>query len=147
MVSQVLGWGCPLGYYRTWTSDSPCKLCDSSCTTGSCQGPLNTDCLPCTPNQVYFAKRSKCISQCPDGSYSDTRICVNCHPSCATCSGPNETSCKTCPRSNPLFNTQNNSCVSSCPSNTYYVPGNFCLPCDPSCSTTCNGPLSTNCLP
>ena len=46
----------------------------------------------------------------------ETRACQQCHPSCATCSHPNDQSCTSCPTGNYLLE---GTCVTSCPS-TYY---------------------------
>ena len=46
-------------------------------------------------NNFYSPFDNLCYSTCPNGYYSDINdeLCINCDPSCLTCSGPSFTEC------------------------------------------------------
>ena len=86
---------------------------------------------------------------CAGGNATSKDTCVACSASCATCSGPAETECTTCPSSYPFFNGPAGSigaCLASCLPVSKYADGNsICQPCDAACGT-CSGATSSNCV-
>lgn len=88
---------------------------------------------------------SLCYITCPTGFYGSvlTQLCLSCHSSCLTCSGPFINNCQSCPTSGsgtPVL--LQGTCYSTCPTFTYSAT---CLLCDSSC-LSCSGPSATNCL-
>ena len=71
--------------------------------------------------------------------------CLDCDASCSTCDGSLSTNCLSCGGS--LFlDASTNSCVSSCPSNTFInSSAQECSVCHSTC-TTCSGASNTECL-
>jgi hypothetical protein len=119
-----------------------CPTCYTNCL--ECSGPLSTECLSCYPGSFKRADNS-CLLNCLANQYYDalgTMICQNCHATCATCSGPTSTNCLTCPVGKVL--NFDNSCLSSCPLNTFLSAGN-CFPCALNCPT-CTSSATTACL-
>jgi hypothetical protein len=72
-----------------------------------------------------------------------------CHPSCATCSGPTDAHCLSCPAGNFVFAGRCTPC-STCKAGTYQATAcqtgadTVCSPCDKSC-TVCAGPDVKQC--
>ena len=81
-------------------------LCDNNC--ASCYGPNSDNCLTCfDPNNkpdLGYLYQSKCINECPEGTYSVKQSenyykCKNCYENCKTCStigNFNTMNCDTC---------------------------------------------------
>lgn len=72
-----------------------CGQCHPECKR-SCSGPDATDCLEC----VHVRDDRLCVAECPKTKYAKNGVCVNCHETCAGCTGPNNTigenGCITC---------------------------------------------------
>ncbi|XP_033212958.1 furin-like protease 1, isoforms 1/1-X/2 isoform X2 [Belonocnema kinseyi] len=55
-------------------------------------------CLVCKPN--WYLNELHCVFHCPAGTYAASdeshSVCVSCHYSCATCSGPTGNECTSC---------------------------------------------------
>ncbi|EAR88128.2 zinc finger lsd1 subclass family protein (macronuclear) [Tetrahymena thermophila SB210] len=128
------------------SANNKCTTCDSSCFT--CSGSQPNNCLSCQSPSFFQPSSKTCVLQCNTNQYSlisPTPVCLDCDPSCATCSGPTQTNCLSCHGSNFLDSTTK-SCVTTCPNGTYLNASiNQCTPCDPTC-TTCNGPSNTQCM-
>uniref|UniRef100_A0AAR2IV67 P/Homo B domain-containing protein n=1 Tax=Pygocentrus nattereri TaxID=42514 RepID=A0AAR2IV67_PYGNA len=117
--------------------------CDWSCLT--CSGPHPSSCLSCGPKMKLDANNHMCVAMCPDGYYSDqdTRECVKCYVTCATCQGHHSTNCLTCKAGHFRLG---NSCVENCPPSFYGNTTNgTCEVCDPSCAE-CSGSGNSHCL-
>ena len=98
---------CPAGSYVD--EHRVCHACSPRCKT--CKGPLATDCTSCVDNSckrthcpsVVFPVldildhgdwRGQCISNCPDGRYSNASgVCLRCDAACARCNGPSRFHC------------------------------------------------------
>ncbi|EAS00754.2 zinc finger lsd1 subclass family protein (macronuclear) [Tetrahymena thermophila SB210] len=102
-----------------------------------------TTCLQC--DITHYLYKGSCYVTCPTTTYIDqNRECHDCDASCATCSGPNNTDCITCPPGKLLYNNGGWTCVSNCPATNYYSDGTKCQKCDSSC-LTCSGGANNNC--
>lgn len=69
---------------------------------------------------LYLLLNGACKAVCPKGYFEDLDkgICVNCHSTCATCSGPLSDDCETCSALNPKL--YEGTCLEECPAGTYY---------------------------
>lgn len=69
---------------------------------------------------LYLLLNGACKAVCPKGYFEDLDqgICVSCHPTCATCSGPLSDDCETCSALNPKL--YEGMCLEECPAGTYY---------------------------
>lgn len=63
-----------------------------------------------------------CKASCPMGYYEDMEEgrCGQCHPTCASCSGPLADDCETCSAFSPKL--YKGVCFKDCPTGTYYEP-------------------------
>ncbi|KZS13967.1 furin-like protease 2 [Daphnia magna] len=75
-----------------------CAQCDSMDHCTECLGALHL-------------QNGRCLASCEDGYYSDRGVCVRCHGSCASCSGPLATDCTRCANS---FSWLQHHCLSQC---------------------------------
>lgn len=85
---------------------------------------------------------------CSIGFYDNgVQLCVACHPSCRTCSGPLATDCTSCLDSATSFRINNVAIGGNCPcqANYYHNAVPICAACHPSCLTCSLGNLSTQC--
>eukprot|EP00386_Alphamonas_edax_P013235 GDKI01040936.1.p1 GENE.GDKI01040936.1~~GDKI01040936.1.p1 ORF type:complete len:639 (+),score=183.78 GDKI01040936.1:91-2007(+) len=106
-------------------SSQECERCSDNCAT--CMG-TNSTCITCYPGFHLSHAGPTCIS-CTDGSEhcadnefcADNGACTDCHPSCATCSGIQETQCLTCPDGSTLAHD------------------GTCVPCEPACKSCMAG--------
>ncbi|KAL4499150.1 hypothetical protein ABPG72_017052 [Tetrahymena utriculariae] len=138
---------CPDGYFNDATKNA-CSQCSLTCLTCTAPGDSNS-CLTCS--KTTYLLNGQCVSSCPQKYYSSTstnpstQICNKCYQDCLTCSGPQNTDCKTCQL--PLyFVAAISQCLASCPPKFYQNnPLAQCSSCDPSCAT-CSGPSSSQCL-
>jgi len=112
-----------------------------NCTDGS-----SKNCINC-PHWLFLYDSSQCVSQCPNGTYTDfsNKICKKCESSCASC-----LSFAKCTSCNPPYflyeNSTKEACVLKCPDG--YLENNEsrkCEKCHRSCGK-CVGPLNTHCL-
>ena len=124
------------------------QRCHVEC-EGGCSGEEAYECNQCRHYRLNgddgFAR---CVAACPDGLYGDeeSKECLLCHSSCASCTGEMPTDCSNCPSN---FTLSNGACIEGCP------PGSFlattrknpasCLSCHSSCST-CSGANADQCL-
>lgn len=131
--------GCNPGYYFV-TYDYSCRPCAPSCST--CVS--DNECTSCT-NGEYLQENGQCIQLCPDDTYPDLstsiKKCISCSSTCATCSGPTDTDCKSCLSPNILYLS---TCYSKCPIQTYFSSPT-CIPCDTTCAE-CSGSNADQCL-
>lgn len=74
--------------------------------------------LFCYLTVLPFLLDNQCVQSCEDGTYGDFGMqeCLQCFPSCRTCTGPFSTDCLSCPTD---LNIKFGSCVSNCESRTY----------------------------
>ncbi|XP_072051183.1 proprotein convertase subtilisin/kexin type 6-like [Amphiura filiformis] len=90
------------------------------------------DCHTC--DDGYNPYYGECIEQedipCEDGQYptideKDETVCELCHTDCATCQGPGNNECLSCPSQHKL---SHGTCVSDCPEGMYhYIDTDKCL--------------------
>eukprot|EP00357_Protocruzia_adherens_P030655 CAMPEP_0114986614 /NCGR_PEP_ID=MMETSP0216-20121206/8525_1 /TAXON_ID=223996 /ORGANISM="Protocruzia adherens, Strain Boccale" /LENGTH=1320 /DNA_ID=CAMNT_0002349071 /DNA_START=266 /DNA_END=4228 /DNA_ORIENTATION=- len=123
---------CPDG---TYADGSTCKNCHTTCKT--CDGATATDCLTCETTDYwfgyYYAANKQCVREveCPTNTYRDGgQQCLSCHGDCATCSGPTNSDCLSCPSSKYLKtggtgSTATDPCVSC--AQTHYLAKGECV--------------------
>lgn len=120
--------------------DGTCKRCAPHCDT--C---IHFDtCTRCS--FLYLLLNGECKAICPKGYFEDLDqgICVNCHPTCGTCSGPLSDDCETCAPLTPKL--YEGMCLEECPAGTYYHSSEKeCQECHQTCAR-CEGPEPTQCL-
>lgn len=95
-------------------------------------------------NPCDMGEQGDCVETCPLGKFvsRESFACENCHDSCASCYGPSESNCLSCPPGRHL--TSEGSCWHECPDGTYADSGlRQCAECDLSCSKCVNS--SSNC--
>ncbi|XP_063990950.1 furin-like protease 1 isoform X1 [Diachasmimorpha longicaudata] len=67
-------------------------------TSASCRNFDSHGCLAC--ENGFYLHQSKCLVQCPWGTYSihsqEKNVCAICHYSCMTCYGPSDIECTSC---------------------------------------------------
>jgi hypothetical protein len=174
---------CGDGFYA---DSSFCYACDSSCLT--CSGKGATACLSCDqagPNPIFL--NGVCSKSCPAGTYmhenthgfqecvtscgtgfaivAGTNQCVDCHPTCASCSGAAAGQCLACSPAGQVLYMYSGHCLVDCPSplvkierngvkecgvqcdEAYWLDINSktCFPCFKTCQS-CKGSQSTDCL-
>ncbi|KAL1247680.1 hypothetical protein QQF64_023056 [Cirrhinus molitorella] len=127
----------PMSYVA---EDGTCRRCASHC-------DVCTDFSTCTRcSFLYLLLNGACKAVCPKGYFEDLDkgVCVNCHPTCATCSGPLSDDCETCSALNPKL--YEGTCLEECPLGTYYQTSDKeCQECHQTCAR-CEGPEPTQCL-
>ncbi|XP_054613481.1 proprotein convertase subtilisin/kexin type 5 isoform X1 [Dunckerocampus dactyliophorus] len=103
---------CPDGYYGDEDTND-CEECHADCV--SCSGPDIDDCESCEEGKTL--EIGQCVSSdavCPFGTFrNDDGECVDCHPSCESCSGEDKNQCTKCAEGHFLGPQQ--TCVSKCP--------------------------------
>lgn len=152
---------CLDGYYIT--QSNTCAQCDPSCFR--CSSSAN--CTQC--NSGWYLSGDSCVQQCPPGSYGEDAIqyltanitnnpemaivyfpyCATCDPSCAACTGPNNTQCTSCAPNyanntillNGALATQ---CIDRCPDGKYVSQGS-CSDCPVQCATCTNPTTCVTC--
>lgn len=105
---------CPYGTFANILNNQ-CSTCISPCTV--CTN--STYCISCIVGLSIYS--GVCVSNCPDGYYSQSQICSLCISPCATCTA-SAISCDSC-ISNlipPVFLIGKNCVLSSGCSNGYY---------------------------
>ncbi|KAL4508005.1 hypothetical protein ABPG72_021378 [Tetrahymena utriculariae] len=155
---------CPINYFPN-TQTRTCDQCFTTCK--SCDGPSSSNCLSCNLDRYYLADKKECYDICPSPYFSHftkpdclltcptdfqnylfgnpvTRKCEGCNEACQQCTGSTNLDCVKC-AAKYFYYQQNNSCLLTCPDNTYADSISMkCLPCDKSCAT-CNGGSNSNC--
>jgi hypothetical protein len=146
---------CTAGYYGDWTNwagthTNQCTIqCATECET--CFGAGNTNCLICKDNYSLQpgVGSTTCLSTCPPGYESVSKICVlshYCHSSCTTCTAKIDSAkCASC--SSTVLSTLNftsftteGSCIPDI-SNTNYPNIEIFTKIDRTTSVTSTGPL------
>ncbi|KAG9280998.1 proprotein convertase subtilisin/kexin type 5-like [Astyanax mexicanus] len=128
---------CSLRSYAA--DDGTCRRCGPHCDV--CTD--NNTCSKCS--FLYLLLNGKCKASCPEGYFEDLDqgLCVNCHVSCATCSGPLPDDCETCSSLAPKL--YEGRCSEDCPAGTYYQTSSMeCQECHQTCAR-CVGPEPTQC--
>lgn len=114
---------CPSGMYRDNLSGK-CSKCDHACST--CYGPSGSECSECNVEEGYI-KTNKLsgdchLMSCPEGTFlnhyaqTNETLCVACHQSCSTCSGPESFNCLSCAKDlimNKTVDKQQGTCQES----------------------------------
>ncbi|MBN3301412.1 PCSK5 convertase, partial [Amia calva] len=129
---------CSFGSYPA--EDGTCSRCSAHCDVCT---DANT-CMKCS--FLYLLLNGVCKANCPDGYYEDLDKgkCVPCHPTCATCSGPETDDCESCSLQYPRL--YDGRCSEDCPPGTYYeISASECQECDLTCAS-CLGPEATQCI-
>ncbi|MBN3294444.1 PCSK5 convertase, partial [Polypterus senegalus] len=127
---------CSYNYYPD--EDGTCRRCPAHCDL--CRD--GTGCTECS--YLYLLLDGICKATCPEGYFEDfdQGKCVQCHPTCATCSGTTYNDCDSCSIYYPkLYEGQ---CFEQCPDGTYELSSEQCQECDQTCSK-CTGPDPTDC--
>eukprot|EP01147_Barroeca_monosierra_P000678 gene678-3978_t len=123
---------CPIRMFLS--SAGVCTTCHAECSS-SCNGSSSFDCrLPSGSSATNLCKHvhhhGQCRPSCPHGYFPDSlRNCLQCHPSCAACTGEGSNNCTEC-RSN------------------HFLTANvgICVPCHPLCKGKhCTGPSAMDC--
>ncbi|XP_023687473.2 receptor tyrosine-protein kinase erbB-2 [Paramormyrops kingsleyae] len=124
------------------------QLCHPLCANESCWGPGPGQCVSC----LMFQRGTECVEECNilQGSqreYSDSSVCLLCHPECrpmngsTSCHGQGAHQCREC-----LHFQDGDTCVSHCPSGEkveqqtvwkYANETRHCLPCSTNCTLQC----------
>ncbi|XP_042580368.1 extracellular matrix organizing protein FRAS1-like [Cyprinus carpio] len=132
---------CPLG---TLTIPHPEQCCPDCNPAVQC----HRDCLTCsgTPDHCDSCQdpsallmNGRCLQSCPEGFFSQGKVCTACQPSCATCE--NDFECTACGGS---FLHSGRQCVSTC-ERGLFQDHTRCLSCHDSCSS-CRGAGPQDCL-
>ncbi|XP_039635568.1 proprotein convertase subtilisin/kexin type 5 [Perca fluviatilis] len=127
---------CPLAHT---VRDRECQHCPSACQ--ECN-PLG-QCTGC--EEYHFLHEGLCVLDCPERFFEDReqRECLQCHPDCTLCDGPNNNDCDVC--MDPEATLHDGACLEACPSHSYRdaITGE-CKECDASC-LTCFGPHAGSC--
>ncbi|KAE8748948.1 hypothetical protein FOCC_FOCC004353, partial [Frankliniella occidentalis] len=98
---------CPDGYFED-SEKGVCIPCAANCVSCSDQPDR---CTVCAPRLLMHG--SKCYAACPPGTFNITSDkCQECHSSCDTCSGPDETQCISCPAGRYFLS---GTCLRGCP--------------------------------
>ncbi|XP_065453534.1 extracellular matrix organizing protein FRAS1 isoform X1 [Chrysemys picta bellii] len=103
-----------------------CRECHSSCS--ACTGRSPHNCTACSSPRVLLD--GKCLSECPEGLYSQNALCHSCHPSCKKCNGPSDSDCITC---HPHATLVSGKCRTSCKEEQYLNLVGYCVDCHPLC--------------
>ena len=146
---------CPASSHRTIGSPVKTCLCDSKFyddgTNAVCK-PCREGCLTCTnANECLTCSGSRTLNTgdktCPcNANYyyvspTSPDDCVQCHYSCANCSGAGATGCLTCDASKNRTLTSAHAC--QCNDGLYDNGSTLqCQPCDVSCTTCTNSTTS-----
>ncbi|KAL4454555.1 hypothetical protein ABPG74_021760 [Tetrahymena malaccensis] len=130
---------CNDGYFED-INNQKCSKCDQSCLT--CFDSTNTGCKTCQNDRILNSGSGSGSCICKPGSYENPslKICVQCHYSCRTCSGPNANNCILCQD----YRTLNmNSCLCN---QGFYDDSDqkSCVPCHYSC-LSCKNSLTSGC--
>ena len=147
---------CKPGYHLSTDASATCVECHKPCKT--CTSPSSTECLSCwNPNMSVNGGECKCnigyiynqctlaCESCEDGKYADSEndVCIDCHPTCGTCNGPNRDNCLSCDE--PYIKLGEGSPhACGCDGAFAYVE-NKCVPCHSTC-LTCYSNMAASCL-
>eukprot|EP00049_Salpingoeca_infusionum_P010594 m.183039 g.183039 ORF g.183039 m.183039 type:complete len:1476 (+) comp14685_c0_seq1:185-4612(+) len=139
--------------YAQWQDNNfvnpyPCPLvdCGEAC-SGQCWGVGNENCQRCSFTQVRM--NGVCVSECDEHYFDNSGVCVECHESCESCFGTEQTQCLSCfPASGgtpaTFLDRQTFECVLECKGAYPAIDDLTCEPCDSLC-TACTGPSVHEC--
>lgn len=146
-----------LGYQMDPITNT-CLLCHPTCQTCN-QANDPYDCTSCYTPNILDPVAKNCYFKCPAQTYKPSPVdplstaCSNCHTTCQTCTGPNNTDCTSCPDSSPLQDSTSatvyqdsgsvsgvffskGKCVTACASGSYYNGAtSLCESCSSNCIT------------
>lgn len=116
----------------TWPDLCPvtAKPCPPEC--ASCKPLSPITCLTCNAGYLLAPSTSTCVLCTAPGFYATATDCLPCNSACATCSGPTNKNCLSCPIS---------------PTITYLQLDNGCGPCDTTQSRFLDPTNSNKCTP
>ncbi|XP_052791092.1 extracellular matrix organizing protein FRAS1-like isoform X2 [Mya arenaria] len=117
---------CRMGFYPS--PHGTCLPCDETCYT--CIEGSQFHCEMCQPGLMW--KHGECVTQCGLGYYLQNGKCLECAPSCKSCSGPGSDQCVSC--SNHAQVVFHGECRDHCPDN-FYIRLGKCIACNPTCKT------------
>lgn len=116
---------------------------DNTCVCSPGTYLIGSTCRACDVNAVYILSQRTCV--CKGGWYGTFDRCSQCPSSCATCSGPGNDQCITCPVNSQF---SNGFCTSSsCPSGYYTDGNNNCQACLNNCAVCSNASSCIQCNP
>ncbi len=102
---------------------------------------IGGNCVTCDPNSSYNSSQSTCI--CNRGFYGNWQKCYNCDSSCATCFGPSNTQCSSCP-ANGNLNAQGG-CTVGCGAGQFVNANNVCTACMANCTLCYSAGICATC--
>ncbi|CAD8179254.1 unnamed protein product [Paramecium octaurelia] len=116
---------CDVGYMHNF-KQRVCQVCATGCQ--SCFGQSNNQCLSCFPN--YFFYKNQCwLDQCPQSTYEEQGICLECDQDCMTCDA--QSPCISCLPGYYYFNQK---CIQTCPDGYFGDQNNKqCSQCKQNC--------------
>ncbi|KAK7933749.1 hypothetical protein WMY93_004645 [Mugilogobius chulae] len=118
-----------------------CRDCDSSCL--QCTGPSSDSCVSCP--SLSSLLQGRCVSQCPEGRYSEDGVCQECSADCQRCTADLRAAggsvCLWCKA--PRTWLLGDHCVSECPVGHFGRHG-ACVECHSSCES-CSGAGALSC--
>lgn len=135
---------CLTGNYVASIDVFSCLPCDQTCK--ECSGGLDTECTSCADQNILgpdISGKCYCLSNQFINGYQPLE-CLDCHSSCATCSGSTLYDCLTCADQDVVILAPNRC---SCIDGKYPIDLSplTCLDCDSSCKT-CKGSGKDECL-
>ena len=101
IVSKVKNYGCiVIDFSENW-QQNPIKISlDNNICVNDCS----------ETNKKKYNYKDECLEKCPDGTYNNYYICIDCHHDCKTCEKAADiisTNCNSCNDSNKYFNYGN----------------------------------------
>jgi proprotein convertase subtilisin/kexin type 5 len=134
--------GCTTGYYNGTGADAnKCLQCDSTC--ASCTDGT-TQCTTCASGTPLKQTDGTCVASCLGNQFTLSSNCVNCPPSCSTCTGPgvdgdgNANQCQSCQNdgdSDYYLQQGTTTCSrTACLGTQFVATGNVCTNCPTGCA-------------
>ncbi|KAL4496783.1 hypothetical protein ABPG73_011749 [Tetrahymena malaccensis] len=104
---------CPLFKYKEQSTMS-CKFCTQQTQCEQCDAQFPDQCFKCT--KPYSLINKKCVSSCPEGTYSDSnQICQPCKSLDMNCKLCNPGYCTECKPSDYYLDQDKKQCLTQCP--------------------------------
>ncbi|XP_013870055.1 extracellular matrix organizing protein FRAS1 [Austrofundulus limnaeus] len=121
-----------------------CLSCSSDCQrcTTDLQTGVGSVCLWCGAPRTWLLG-DHCVPHCPPSRYGWHGACIECHPSCETCSGAGPLSCSSCHAASVLL--PSGLCAPKCPIGYYDDGRRICQRCDSQCRTCDSAGACTSC--
>jgi proprotein convertase subtilisin/kexin type 5 len=143
--------GCTTGYYNGTGADAnKCLQCDSTC--ASCTDGT-TQCTTCASGTPLKQTDGTCVASCLGNQFTLSSNCVNCPPSCSTCTGAgvdgdgNANQCQSCQNdgdSDYYLQQGTTTCsITACLGTQFVATGNICTNCPTGCAV-CTGNAVTD---